>query len=85
MNDIDRKHYFALAATDPAKEDISLMRIMRLLVNNVSKQSWGHVKSLLFVESLSYLVLWKIWANLLFLSFARILATVHELLIYWKL
>lgn len=39
MNDIDRKHYFALAATDPAKEDISLMRIMRLLVNNVSKQS----------------------------------------------
>lgn len=39
MNDIDRKHYFASAATNPAKEDISLMRIMRLLVNNVSKQS----------------------------------------------
>ena len=39
MNDVDRKHYFALAATNPAKEDILLMRILRLLVNNVSKQS----------------------------------------------
>ena len=34
MTDIDHKYYFASASTNPAKEDVLRMRILRLLVNS---------------------------------------------------
>lgn len=83
MTDIDHKCYFASASTNPAKEDVLLMRILRLLVN--IKQNWGHVKSIALCRKLAILSLLKTLGqpSTLLLSSSRILATIHELLIYW--
>lgn len=48
---------FASASTNPAKEDVLLMRILRLLVN--IKQNWGHVKSIALCRKLAILSLLK--------------------------